>query len=379
MAHANLSALCRPNLRIAVIGGGVVGLAVAAQLAQRGAQVLVFERNSTLGSETSARNSGVVHAGLYYPTGSAKARLCVQGRDHLAHLIASGKVAGRMVGKLIVAVDDAQLPALQALSAQAQANGTQPLMLLDSAELHARAPQVRGVAALWSAGTGIVDPHSLVQWYRRVAEHGGAELLLRHRVVAVLRAAHGWQLSVEQPDSSMTVLDCDAVVNAAGLLADRVARLACSHPALPVHHFVKGNYFELQGPAPADCLVYPLPMPHLLGLGTHLTLDLAGQARLGPDTALAESDHDYRVDPGLGAQFLAAASSFLCGLQADQLRPAFAGIRPKLATDHAADFYIAEESASGASGWVNLLGIESPGLTASWAIGEEVATILSIN
>ncbi len=363
--------------RVTVIGGGVVGLAAAAHLAQDGAQVVVLERASSLGAQTSARNSGVVHAGLYYPTGSAKARLCVTGRAHLTQLIESGQVNGRMVGKLIVAIDEAQRPGLQRLAEQARANGSPPLHEWSQARVREFAPRVQAVAALWSPGTGIVDPHSLLAWYKRQAQARGAEVLVRHSVVAAELRGSAWQLQVRQADGALTGLECDAVVNAAGLQADRVARLGCAAPDLPQHRFVKGNYFDLLGPPPAPCLVYPLPMAHLLGLGTHLTLDLGGRARLGPDTQLATSDDDHAVDPARSEQFFSAASPFLAGLRPEQLRPGFAGIRPKLATDRAADFYIQEESARGAPGWVNLLGIESPGLTASWAIGAAVADLIA--
>ncbi|MBI5610085.1 MAG: FAD-dependent oxidoreductase [Deltaproteobacteria bacterium] len=283
-----------------------------------------------------------------------------------------------MVGKLIVAVDEAQRPDLQRLAEQAVANGSPPLQEWSRARLREFAPGVRGVAALWSPGTGIVDPHSLVHWYRRQAQAAEAVILVRHTLLAAERCGPTWQLQVQQADGAVTTVECDAVVNAAGLQADRVARLACDAPDLPEHRFVKGSYFDLSGPAPAPCLVYPLPMPHLLGLGTHLTLDLAGQARLGPDTQLVASDDDYAVDPQRGEQFLQAARPFLADLGPERLRPGFAGIRPKLAIDRAADFYIAEESARGAPGWVNLLGIESPGLTASWAIGAEVTKLLTL-
>lgn len=365
-------------MRTVVIGGGVVGLAVAHRLARTGSEVWLIERHDRTGTETSSRNSEVIHAGLYYAPGTDKAALCVQGRAQLAHLIARGHVHGRWTGKLIVAVDDSEIGELAKIAARAVANGAEPLVAMTAADIAKRCPHVSGVAGLWSTGTGVVDAHSLMAWLRRRAERDGAEVLLRHSVCGARQKTQGWQLDVLQPDGAQVGIDCDAVVNAAGLTADRVAQWAVADVTLPQHILVKGSYFDIMGAQPADTLVYPVPAPHLVGLGTHVTVDLAGQCRLGPDVQPATGTGDYAVDPSRADSFFRAAIRFLPALRPEQLRPSYAGIRPKLATDRAADFYIAEESARGAQGWVNLLGIESPGLTASLAVADKVAALLGI-
>ena len=363
-------------MQVAVLGAGVVGLAVAEVLSRAGHAVTILEKNARIGEETSSRNSEVIHAGIYYPAGSLKARLCVDGRARLLAFCDQHRVPWQATGKLIVATADDELPGLDAILAKAATNGTEPLLPLDAAEIHARYPNVRAIAALWSTGTGIIDSHALMAKLAQLAQQRGADLLLRHRVEAATRIAAGWRLTVVQPDQTWVDLHADAVVNAAGLWADDVARLVVDAPDLPKHTFLKGNYFDIVGPSPAPTLVYPVPSPSLSGLGTHLTVDLAGRGRLGPDVEPAQDRHDYTVDPMRLESFLAAAQRFLPGLTADRLRPAYAGVRPKLATDRVADFWIAEETGRGAPGWVNLLGIESPGLTASLAIAAHVASLL---
>lgn len=359
----------------AVLGAGVIGLAVAELLSRRGFSVLILEKNQKPGMETSSRNSEVVHAGMYYPTGSLKALLCVQGREMLVDFCARHQVPWRQTGKLIVATEQNEIPALQAIAERAVANRTQPLLAMNQVEIQQKAPNVRGIQALWSTGTGIVDSHALMAKLRQLAERQGADLLLKHEVLEAKKTQHGWQLEVAQPDGSHVQVHADVVVNAAGLWADHVARLVCDDD-LPRQVLVKGNYFDIAGLAPADTLVYPVPNPNLVGLGTHLTLDLAGNARLGPDVEMAQHRDDFAVDPLRLETFLTAAQRFLPGLKREHLRPAYAGIRPKLATDRFADFYVQEEAGRGLPGWVNLLGIESPGLTASLAIAERVLALV---
>ena len=347
---------------------------MAEALARARHTVYILERHPKPGQETTSRNSEVVHAGLYYPPGSLKAQLCVQGRELLADFCQRHAVDVRWTGKLIVATCAEEEPELQTIADRAVANGARALHLLTAAQVRRRAPQVRATQALWSAGTGIVDAHGLVTKLRGMAEKAGAAMLLRHAAVGAERSTAGdWHLQVAQPDGSLELLTVDVVVNAAGLWADAVARWVCDDADLPRHTLVKGNYFDIAGPAPADTLVYPVPAKHLVGLGTHLTLDLAGRARLGPDIEPAQHRDDYKVDGQRAQTFWQAAVRFLPGLQLAQLHPGYAGIRPKLATAGFADFYIAHEVQRGLPGWINLLGIESPGLTASLAIGQMVA------
>ena len=363
--------------RVAVIGAGVVGLAVAHALATRGNEVWLFEKHARVGAETSSRNSEVLHAGLYYPPGSLKARLCVEGRERLVAFCQREGVAWRNTGKLIVATADDERAELDALASRAAENGAVPLQPWTGPEIRRRWPALHAAAGLFSPATGIIDAHGLMTRLRLRGEQRGVRLLLRHEVTAAEQRSAGWRLTVQQPDKAVTTLDADAVVNAAGLWADAVAELPGVDHTLPRQRFVKGCYFQVQGAPPADTLVYPVPSPSLAGLGTHLTLDLAGQARLGPDVAPAADRLDYAVDAARVDAFLLAAQRFWPALTRDRLVPGYAGIRPKLDAAQPADFLVREGSDHGRPGWVDLLGIESPGLTASLALGAHVAALLA--
>lgn len=360
---------------VVVIGAGVVGLAVAEACSASAATVTVLEAGDRIGTGISSRNSEVIHAGLYYPTGSLKASLCVEGRERLAAFCAHHGVDHRWTGKLIVATADDELPGLDRIRMQAEANGARPLLPLSAAEVRSRCPNVRGVAGLWSTGTGIVDSHGLMARLRGLTERRDGLVLCRHRVVAASRGGNGWLLRVQQPDGTVAELQTDVVVNAAGLYADAVARMVCADADLPRQIPVKGSYFDIAGAPPAQTLVYPVPSPTLTGLGTHLTLDLAGRARLGPDVQAARDLDDFAVEADRAATFHQSAARFLPGLRLDQLQPAYAGIRPKLATDRVADFYVRHEAERGLPGWINLIGIESPGLTASLALAQRVVAL----
>ncbi len=359
-----------------VIGAGVVGLAVARALASRGRETIVLERARAIGTGTSSRNSEVIHAGLYYPAGSFKAQWCVRGNALLVDYCAARGIPHRLCGKLIVATDDAQVQALHTLHAAGQANGVAGLTMLDRAAAVAMEPALRCVAALHSASTGIVDSHALMLSLRGEAEAHGAMLAFDAPVLGGEAVAEGVVLSVggAQP---MTI-QARQVINCAGLQAQAVARAiqgvaAASVPAL---HLAKGNYFSLSGRSPFSRLIYPVPEPG--GLGVHLTLDLAGQARFGPDVEWIDADPDqvdYRVDPQRAERFLGAIRRYWPALPDHALQPAYSGVRPKLSGpgEPAQDFVLQTEAQHGVRGLVNLLGIESPGLTSCLAIAEAVA------
>lgn len=362
-----------------VVGAGIVGLAIARALALRGREVLILEQHGAIGSETSARNSEVLHAGLYYPSGSLKARLCVDGRRQLVDYLAARALPHRLCGKLLVARGEAQRAALERLHAQALANGVAGLNRLDGAGARALEPALRCDAALLSPATGIVDTHALMLSLLGDAENAGATLALRSRVRAGRVRDHGIELLVQASEGTEPLhLTSRSVVNAAGLHAQALARaLAGLAPAqVPARLLAKGNYFTLRGKSPFSRLVYP--MPDAAGLGVHLTLDLAGQARFGPDVEWVDT-LDYRVDPARAARFADAIRGWWPELDAADLQPGYAGIRPKLAGPGAApaDFRIDGPARHGVPGLVNLFGIESPGLTASLAIGEHVAQLLA--
>jgi L-2-hydroxyglutarate oxidase LhgO len=350
---------------VAVIGAGIVGLAIARALAQRRREVVVIERAGGFGTGISSRNSEVIHAGLYYAAGSLKARLCVHGKALLYDYCQARGVAHRRCGKLVVATRESDLPRLAHLAAQGAANGVADLRLLDRDEALALEPALHCAGALLSPSSGIVDSHGLMMALLGDAEHAGATLALASPVTGGARQGDGWRLQVGDFE-----LGARCVVNAAGLFAAQVAA-SLGVPAPPLR-FARGHYFSLASRAPFTHLVYPLPVDG--GLGVHLTLDLGGQARFGPDVQwLAGTDPaalSYAVDPALAPAFEAEVRGYWPGLPPGVLAPAYAGIRPKLTGpgEEAADFRIDVQP-----GLVSLFGIESPGLTASLALAEHVA------
>jgi L-2-hydroxyglutarate oxidase LhgO len=358
-----------------VIGAGVVGLAVARTLARAGIEVVVLEGADCIGSGTSSRNSEVIHAGIYYPTGSLKARLCVRGRDMLYEYCESRGVPHRRSGKVIVAVDDEQMGRLEAIHRKAAENGVESLVALDASGLHAKEPEVVGVAALWSPDTGIVDTHGLMLAYQGEAEDHGAVIAFESPIAGGLVTPDG--IEVVTGGSEPMRLRCRMLVNAAGLFAQDVANRIEGIPAatVPPRYLAKGNYFSLARRSPFSHLVYPIPEPG--GLGVHATLDLGGQCRFGPDVEWID-EINYDVDPIRGDRFYAAIRRYWPGLPDGALQPGYAGIRPKLvpAGTLDADFMIQGPETHGIPGLVNLYGIESPGITASLAIAEIVAATL---
>ncbi|MAT29454.1 MAG: FAD-dependent oxidoreductase [Sandaracinus sp.] len=360
-----------PEVVVVVIGAGVVGLACAAALARAGREVLVLERHTAPGQETSSRNSGVVHGGLYYPPGSLKAASCVEGRRALYAYCAERGVPHRKTGKLIVATDAEEEAALDALHANALENGVEGLSRWSAAELARREPALRGVGALHSAETGVVDAHGLMDALKAEARAHGALFLFGAEVEALERGARGWTVRTADGQGARAEL----VVNAAGLRADRVAERA----GLDVDargwrlHPWKGDYFALGpgAPRPEAALVYPMPARG--GLGIHLTTDLGGQLLAGPDAAPLEGSLDgsraYAVDEARREAFAASVSRYLPGLEPAHLEPGYRGIRPKRRADGAFADFVLEEAPEGL---VHLLGIESPGLTAALALAERV-------
>lgn len=349
-----------------VIGAGVVGLAVARALAQAGREVVIVEAEPAMGLHASSRNSEVIHAGLYYPAGSLKARLCVAGRDALYHYCAERAIPHRRLGKLIVASRESQLARLDALEAQARANGVADIRRLTASEARALEPALDCAAALLSPSTGIVDSHALMLSLLADAEAAGAQLALASPVEGGEVTPDGVALRV----AGMALL-AKRVVNAAGLFAPDVARAIAGLRAdsIPQARYARGVYFSLQGRAPFSRLVYPLPEAG--GLGSHLTLDLAGQARFGPDVEWVDGV-DYRVDPARADAFYRAVRAWWPQLPDGALAPGYAGIRAKIAGpgEPDADFVIQGPAVHGAQGLVNLFGIESPGLTSCLAIAD---------
>lgn len=368
-----------------VIGAGVVGLAAARALALAGREVLVLEAAETFGTQASARNSEVIHAGIYYLPGSLKARLCVQGRRLLVDYCAARGIGHRLCGKLIVACNAAQVAELGAIRARAVANGVDDLQWLTRDQAQALEPQLDCQAALLSPSTGIVDSHALMLALLADIEHCGG-LLVAHAPVRGLDArasATEGVIRIEVGGAAAgTTLVARSVVNAAGLgaigLTHATQGLAPAHrPPLPTR-WAKGSYFTLNGRAPFAHLIYPVVERDSPGLGVHLTLDLGSQARFGPDVQWVESPEDLQVDPARADAFAAEVRRYWPGLPRDALQPAYAGIRPKLGGpgQPGEDFRIDGPGVHGVAGLVNLLGIESPGLTSCLAIGEQAVAEL---
>ena len=370
-----------PDIQVTVIGGGIVGCAVLDAVARRGLSAVLLEAEPALARGTTSRNSEVVHGGMYYPAGTLKARHCVAGRRLLRDFCAAAGVGYRECGKMIVAVTADEVPRLERLHTSGEANGVEDLELLDAAACAERIPWVTAVAALHSPRTGICDAEGVARALaRRAAEHG-AQVMTSAPVVGLEDKPGGWRVRTgaagRREGGSHT---STWVINAAGLNADRVADLAgTGHPRQVL---VKGNYFAV-APRQAgrvDCLVYPVPPVDGSTLGVHVCIDLAGQLRLGPDmeflqTGMVPADIDYAVDPGRQQDFFTGARRFLPWLAMDDLGPDTSGVRSKLAETGFRDFVV-ETRPTTAGGLVNLLGIDSPGLTAAMALAGQVTDLI---
>jgi L-2-hydroxyglutarate oxidase LhgO len=356
-----------------VIGAGVVGLAVARALAVRGREVLVLERNGAIGEETSSRNSEVIHAGIYYAPGSLKARLCRAGKEMLYAYARERGIGHRRCGKLIVAVHENQTEKLNHILECAQANQVNDLRLMSADECAVMEPEVRAARGLFSPSTGIIDSHALMTSLHGDLEYHGGVVAFNTDVEALDLEDGG--LAVRTGGAEGLVLKPEILINAAGLGAQGlVSGFSLAPPAL---RCAIGHYYALSGKAPFDHLVYPVPEDG--GLGVHVTLDLGGQVKFGPDVRWI--DHvDYRFDDSRRSDFIKAISAYYPGLDPARLQPAYTGIRPKLSGpgEPAADFRIDGPEHHGIPGLVNLFGIESPGLTAALAIGEEVTSRLGL-
>ncbi|MDX8500851.1 NAD(P)/FAD-dependent oxidoreductase [Mesorhizobium sp. VK4C] len=352
-----------------VVGAGVVGLAIARVLARAGYEVVVVEQEAAIGTHTSSRNSEVIHAGIYYPPGSLMARLCVLGRERLIDYCDTRSVPYSLCGKLIVAVTEDELAVLDRIADRARQNGVTNLVGLTGDEARRMEPDIQCVAALLSPGTGIVDSHQLMLSFQGEAEAAGAMVAFGSPVTGIRRDGGGLLVSVGGEDP--VEVRAQLVINSAGLFAPSVAAAIEGMPAylVPRPYFARGNYFVLSGKSPFSRLVYPVPVPG--GLGTHVTLDLAGQARFGPDVEWIERI-DYSVNSSRLPRFAEAIRRYWPALDENRLCPGYAGIRPKTAGPDEApqDFVIQGSDIHGVSGLVNLFGIESPGLTASLAIAE---------
>lgn len=361
-----------------IVGAGVVGLAIARSLAEAGQEVLVLEQHGLIGSETSSRNSEVIHAGIYYPPGSLRARLCVEGKARLYQFCQENGVPHRRCGKLLVATAEDQLPKLKAIQETALRNGVDDLVPLSPAEAKELEPAVSCVAALLSPSTGIVDTHALMLALLGHAESNGAQLVLNSPVRSVTAVKPGlFSLSIDAADEAETTVTCTKLVIAAGLHASRLAE-TMTYPTgyrPPTTYYAKGQYYAMSGRSPFTRHIYP--MPHGAWLGLHATVDLSGRCKFGPDIEWIP-EIDYSFQPQKLAQFLDFIRMYYPDLDPDRLHPDYTGIRPKLYREGepVPDFAFHTEAQHGHPGLIMLFGIESPGLTSSLAIGEYVTQLI---
>ena len=358
-----------------VIGAGVVGLAVAREMAMAGREVIVLEAADMIGSETSSRNSEVIHAGIYYPKDSLKALLCVEGKERLYQYCDEHGVTYKRITKLIVATLGDQVDTLKGIQAKAAANGVGDLEMIGGNEATAMEPELNCVSALLSPSTGLVDSHGVMLAYQGDAEDHGA-------MIAFLSPVQGGEVTEDgvilDVGGEMPIrLTCNTVINSAGLHAPTSLQKIAGFPQehAPNAYYAKGNYYSLLGKSPFSRLIYPVPEPS--GLGVHITIDLGGQARFGPDVEWID-EIEYSVDPARADKFYDAVRTYWPGLKDGALVPGYCGIRPKISGpgEEAADFVVQGPDVHGVPGMVNLLGIESPGLTASLAIADRVRQTL---
>lgn len=359
--------LCKS--KIVVIGAGIVGMAIARAFAMAGQEVIVLEKENVPGQHQSSRNSEVIHAGIYYAPHSIKARLCVEGRQMLYRYAQERGIAHRNLGKLVVATHESQLTKLESIARQSHECGVK-VEMLDRAQANAMEPELSCQAALWSPLTGIIDTHAYLLALQGDAEAHGAKVICRATVTSGERLGGQWRLWVDSPERF--ALDCDLVINCAGLFAPALAAKFLDYPSqrIPDAWFAKGNYFNCRARSPFSRLIYPLP--DAVGLGIHLILDMAGQVRFGPDVELVETV-EYSVKAERTEHFYESIRAYWPGLPALSLTPAYAGVRAKIGQHGAVqDFTIETEADHGLPGLINLFGIESPGMTSSLAIAQEV-------
>ncbi|TET37154.1 MAG: NAD(P)/FAD-dependent oxidoreductase [Planctomycetota bacterium] len=371
----------------AIIGAGVVGLAIAAELADGNGSVCVLERHKKFGQETSGRNSEVIHAGIYYPKDSLKARLCVEGKKLLYGICEENGIGFRRIGKLIVATDGDEVGRLEYLKERGNANGVDDLKLLTADEVNKLEPNIRAVAAIHSPSTGIIDTHGLMHYCASKAGERGAEFLYGSEVVGIEKIPGGYKITVRVFDNDKKEIveysfRTRILINCAGLDSDRVAGMAGIDTAEAGYdlRYCKGRYFSVAGGKSRliSRLVYPVPPSDTAGLGIHATLDLQGRMRLGPDSVFIDRIKDYDVDADSKTKFFESAKKFLPFLELEDLAPDTAGIRPKLTRPGGSvrDFVIKHEEDRNLPGLINLIGIESPGLTSSPAIAKHVKEIV---
>ncbi|OFY10377.1 MAG: hypothetical protein A2X05_02195 [Bacteroidetes bacterium GWE2_41_25] len=358
---------------ITIIGAGVVGLAIAEKISGSYKNVFVIEKHNSFGQETSSRNSEVIHAGIYYPQDSLKAKLCVEGKVLLYEYCEKYDIPFKRCGKLIVATSEEEIPVIEGVRETALRNGVDDLIVIDRDEIAEMEPAIFALKALYSPSTGIIDSHSLMKQYETNTLNNGGQIVYGSEVIAIRRIDKGYEITLNDADGMIYSFSSAIVINSAGLESDNIARLTGITDDYLKIMFCKGEYFRINPPKNRllNKLIYPVPHPKLEHIGVHVTVDIAGGVKLGPDVKYLESNvYDYRLTPSKQEAFFLAAKKFLPFLEFDDIAPEMAGIRPKLQKpgEQIRDYYIMEESGRGYPGFINLIGMESPALTSSIAI-----------
>lgn len=364
------------EMNITIIGAGVIGLSIAAELSKKHDNIVVLEKHKTFGQETSSRNSEVIHSGIYYPENSLKASLCVEGAEKLYKICDEYSIPFRKVGKLIIATEQSELKILEGLLKKGEKNGVRDLKSLNREETSKLEPATNAIASLYSPSTGIIDSHSLMKHFFHMGEKGNVLFSFNSEVALLGKESDGFLIGVKEENYRFK---SKVVINSAGLASDFIAGLAGIDIVKDNYklRYCKGSYFTYEKTSPVKMLIYPVPHEELIGLGVHATLDLGGRLRFGPDTEYIDKI-DYKVDTGKRDSFYNGAIKIISGLDKDAFVPDMAGIRPKLSGpgEKARDFIIKEESDKGLHGLINLIGMESPGLTASPAIAKMVTEMV---
>ena len=358
---------------ITIIGAGVVGLAIAEKISGSYKNVFVIEKHNSFGQETSSRNSEVIHAGIYYPQDSLKAKLCVAGKVLLYEYCEKYDIPFKRCGKLIVATSEEEIPVIEGVRETALRNGVDDLIVIDRDEIAEMEPAIFALKALYSPSTGIIDSHSLMKQYETNILNNGGQIVYGSEVIAIRRIDKGYEITLNDADGMIYNFSSAIVINSAGLESDNIARLTGITDDYLKIMFCKGEYFRINPPKNRllNKLIYPVPHPKLEHIGVHVTVDMAGGVKLGPDVKYLESNvYDYRLTPSKQEAFFLAAKKFLPFLEFDDIAPEMAGIRPKLQKpgEQIRDYYIMEESGRGYPGFINLIDMESPALTSSIAI-----------
>jgi L-2-hydroxyglutarate oxidase LhgO len=370
------------DVEITIIGAGVVGLAIADIVSGKYSNVFIIEKHDTFGQETSSRNSEVIHAGIYYTKDSLKARLCIEGKRLLYDFCRKYDVPFNNCGKLIVATSEEEIPIIEGIRQTAINNGLDDLVILDKDQITEMEPNIFAVKAIFSPSTGIVDTHSLMKQYETNTLNNSGQIVYGSEVTRIKRIKNGYEVSLLDSDKKNYSFTTRVIINSAGLTSDKVSEIAgMSDDNLKIF-FCKGEYFRVNPPKNTliKRLIYPVPHQNLEGIGIHVTIDMSGGVKLGPDVNYLESNvYDYRLTPSKKEAFFTSARKFLPFLEFDDIAPEMAGIRPKIqkSGEPQRDFYIMEESGRGYPGFINLIGMESPGLTASLAIGEYIKNLIN--